>query len=136
MAEYVIGKDEDRTTVARRLLAQVGPERADQVVWIPRADVNGGGVFIIPDEDADAMGRAATTEQGTPKDAEAAGEYPYDGDQEGDAERRAADKAAMGEAADSDDAAEAANDEEPPVRRRRSTKATNGTAASETTDQQ
>ena len=89
MPEYVMGEDEDRSAVARRLINQVGPERADQVVWQPKADVPGGGVFLVPDDVADQIGRDATTEHGTPK----AGEYPYDGAEEGDPERRETDLA-------------------------------------------
>lgn len=124
MPEYVMGVDEDRATVARRLLTQAG-ERADQVTWQPRADVPGGGVFLLPDDVADEVGRQATTEHGTPKDA-AKGEYPYDGNEGGDPERRDTDLAQQ-DAEDDEDAAadevagEQAAAEDLPRRRRRAT---------------
>jgi|ERR671910_2246743 hypothetical protein len=140
MAEYVLGEGEERSDVARRLLAQVGSDRADQVTWIPRADVNGGGVFLIPEDvDKDAAGVAATTEHGTPKSQ---GEYPYDGTEQGDPERREDDQAAQDAQtteADEDESPEVMADEEPAeetptlpqTRRRRAPAASNST-----TDQQ
>jgi hypothetical protein len=129
MAEYVLGADENRGEVARRLLAQAG-DRADQVTWIPRADVPGGGVYLIPDDMAEQASAATAT-------AKAGGEYPYDGNQEGDPERREADLAAMQEAEGDEEATEAAAaDEELPARRRRKASAPEpARPASDDTDQ-
>lgn len=55
MAEYVMGQDENRQQVARDLLAHAG-DRAGEIQWVPRPNVEGGGVFQIPDDVADGFG--------------------------------------------------------------------------------
>jgi len=50
MAEYVLREGDTHTDVARRLLAEVDDPQA--VVWAPRPDVFGGGVYVVNDEAA------------------------------------------------------------------------------------
>lgn len=50
MAEYVLKRGEDHADVARRLIAEVDDPQA--VVWLPRPDVYGGGVYSVRDERA------------------------------------------------------------------------------------
>ena len=55
MAEYVMGEDENQQDVARELLEKAG-DRAGDIQFLPRANVNGGGVFQMPDALADDIG--------------------------------------------------------------------------------
>ncbi len=70
MAEYVMGQAEDQGDVARSLLKLAGDD-AGQVIWQPRADVPGGGVFTIPDSIADQVESARTEDLKADRDARA-----------------------------------------------------------------
>ena len=50
MAEYVLQEGDTHLDVARALLAEVDDPQS--VVWAPRPDVYGGGVYVVNDEDA------------------------------------------------------------------------------------
>lgn len=50
MAEYVLKAGENHAEVAGRLLAEVDDPQA--VVWSPRPDVFGGGVYVVNDDAA------------------------------------------------------------------------------------
>jgi hypothetical protein len=49
MAEYVIKEGEDHADVARRLLAE--SDDPNGVVWAPRPDTYGGGVYVVNNEE-------------------------------------------------------------------------------------
>src|SRR4051794_21405608 len=62
MTEYVPGPDEDLETVARRLLAAAKNPGAIQ--WSPRPNSHPhGGVYVLPDEDADDIIAAVARER-------------------------------------------------------------------------
>lgn len=50
MAEYILKDGENHAEVAQRLLAEVDDPQG--VVWSPRPDVYGGGVYVVNDEAA------------------------------------------------------------------------------------
>lgn len=62
MTEYVLGPDEDHETVARRLLDAAKDPAS--VMWSPRPNTHPhGGVYVLADEEADAIIAAVAKER-------------------------------------------------------------------------